>query len=167
MAIPEPTKTPNFSPLEAACQEYLDALEAGPESHAYHKREDFAHNVFEKAMEALYGPNIWDYINERSRTFDFSSQGLMSALTSLRLTRVSCSTEETPVEGREALMASEILSVPEEHLAEVIAIIRKGIEESPEVSDDVKERLTEWCDDEEEYLEGQSDLEGEGDEDDL
>jgi hypothetical protein len=48
-------------------------------------------------------------------------------------------------------MASEILSVPEEHLLEVIAIIRAGLANKA-CSAEVRERLTEWCDEEEEYI---------------
>lgn len=53
-------------------------------------------------------------------------------------------------------MASEILAVPEEHLREVIAVIRTGLSGmvcSPEVS----EALTSWCDGEELYLNGDLD----------
>jgi hypothetical protein len=55
-------------------------------------------------------------------------------------------------------MASEILAVPEEHLEEVIKIIRMGLEHfyygprHPGVHPDVREQLLKWCDDEEEYL---------------
>ena len=48
-------------------------------------------------------------------------------------------------------MASEILAVPEEHLREVIFIIRAELAASV-CSDDVREGLTRWCDGEEEYL---------------
>jgi len=48
-------------------------------------------------------------------------------------------------------MASEILSVPEEHLAEVIAVIREGLSRL-KVSDEVQDQLTRWCDEEEEYI---------------
>ncbi len=48
-------------------------------------------------------------------------------------------------------MGIEVLSVPEEHLAEVIGVIRAGLE-SVEVSAEVLERLTEWCSEEEAYI---------------
>lgn len=48
-------------------------------------------------------------------------------------------------------MATEILSIPEEHLLEVITIIRAGLANKAR-SAEVYERLTEWCDDKEAYL---------------
>jgi hypothetical protein len=54
-------------------------------------------------------------------------------------------------------MASELLSVPEEHLREVILVIRKGLAsvkaEKVKIKADVRRQLTKWCDEEEEYLE--------------
>jgi len=41
-------------------------------------------------------------------------------------------------------MASEVLAVPEEHLAEVIEIIRAGLKDR-DVSPEVREALEEWC----------------------
>lgn len=48
-------------------------------------------------------------------------------------------------------MASEILSVPEEHLLEVIAVIRAGLANKACIPE-VRERLAEWCDEEEAYI---------------
>lgn len=48
-------------------------------------------------------------------------------------------------------MASEILAVPEECLVEVVKVIRAGIIASS-LSEEVKEQLTKWCDEEEEYI---------------
>jgi hypothetical protein len=50
-------------------------------------------------------------------------------------------------------MASEILAVPEEHLLEVIAIIRAGLTALRSiVTPEVREQLAKWCDEEEEYM---------------
>ena len=49
-------------------------------------------------------------------------------------------------------MAREILSVPEEDLDVVIAVIRKGLEYL-QVAKHVREALLTWCDEQEEYLE--------------
>lgn len=53
-------------------------------------------------------------------------------------------------------MAKEILAVPEEHLADVIKVIRAGIEvisfDQDSVDSEVIEQLTKWCDSEEAYL---------------
>lgn len=51
-------------------------------------------------------------------------------------------------------MATEILTVPENHLLEVICVIRKGIEASPKISPVVREQLMKWCTDEEKYMLG-------------
>jgi hypothetical protein len=50
-------------------------------------------------------------------------------------------------------MASEILAIPEENLADVIAVIRIGLNNVRNLHADVREHLTKWCDDEEAYLE--------------
>ena len=50
---------------------------------------------------------------------------------------------------------TEQLNVPEEHLLEVIAIIRRGLRASRKVTPVVREQLTKWCDEEEQYM-GQS-----------
>lgn len=47
-------------------------------------------------------------------------------------------------------MASETLSVPEEHLMLVVHIIREGLL-VVEVPEDVAEALNYWCDEEEAY----------------
>jgi len=48
-------------------------------------------------------------------------------------------------------MASEILSIPEEHLKDVIHVIRRGLATTRKVVDkSVVEQLTKWCD--EQYL---------------
>ncbi len=49
-------------------------------------------------------------------------------------------------------MTSEILSVPEEHLSEVIEVIRAGLR-SISTSEAVHKALLEWCISEENYLE--------------
>jgi len=49
-------------------------------------------------------------------------------------------------------MAREILSIPEEKLSEVIAVIRQGLKHLTDVSDETRKQLTEWCNKEEDYL---------------
>jgi hypothetical protein len=48
-------------------------------------------------------------------------------------------------------MASEVLSIPEEHLGEVIKVIRAGLAHA-EVSEAAEDALVDWCDDTERYL---------------
>lgn len=50
-------------------------------------------------------------------------------------------------------MAKEILAVPEEHLEDVIYVIRRGLQSTKKSIDkEVYEQLKKWCDEEEEYL---------------
>jgi hypothetical protein len=50
-------------------------------------------------------------------------------------------------------MASEVLAVPEEHLEDVIHVIRRGLASTKKsIHKDVLKQLTKWCDEEEEYL---------------
>lgn len=50
-------------------------------------------------------------------------------------------------------MATELLRVPEEHLWDVIGIIRAGLAHLPHpIHPDIREALEDWCDDEENYL---------------
>jgi len=50
-------------------------------------------------------------------------------------------------------MAIETLNIPEQYLKEVILVIRAGLDITNEtISSSVKEQLTTWCDEEEEYI---------------
>jgi len=50
-------------------------------------------------------------------------------------------------------MASEILAIPESKLEFVINVIRTGLEYCDiKNEEEARERLLEWCEDEEEYL---------------
>ena len=52
------------------------------------------------------------------------------------------------------IVASEILAVPEEHLEDVIHVIRRGLQSTKKALDKaVVEQLTKWCDEKEAYLE--------------
>lgn len=50
-------------------------------------------------------------------------------------------------------MAKEILAIPEEQLLEVVKVIRAGLQ-VVDVSRETSDNLTNWCNDEEEYLDG-------------
>lgn len=50
-------------------------------------------------------------------------------------------------------MAIEVLHVPEQHLLEVVKVIREGLAHTS-VSPEVREALATWCDDEERYMQG-------------
>ena len=49
-------------------------------------------------------------------------------------------------------MATEVLSIPEEYLSDVIRVIRVGLDMTPGVDPEVRKRLSEWCEQEAEYL---------------
>lgn len=49
-------------------------------------------------------------------------------------------------------MAKEALYVSEERLAEVISVIRAGLEVSPDISEETAHNLSAWCEEEDEYL---------------
>jgi hypothetical protein len=49
-------------------------------------------------------------------------------------------------------VAKEILAVPEEQLAAVVAIIRAGLAATPDAPERARRRLTCWCDDMDDYL---------------
>lgn len=56
---PEPIDQPDFSRLISMCQNYLEALEAGTHS------DDYDHYIYEEALAAVFGRNVFDFINER------------------------------------------------------------------------------------------------------
>ena len=55
---PRPLISPNFSELVRACSDYIDILEKQGET------SDSQHFIFEEAMNAVYGEDVWDWINE-------------------------------------------------------------------------------------------------------
>ena len=48
----------DFKPLEKLVKDYVDTLA----SKGYEK--DIEHQIYEKLMEILYGPEIWGWINK-------------------------------------------------------------------------------------------------------
>lgn len=60
MTRPTPIDNPNVESIKALCEEYLDEVERGDED------TDTKHYLFEAAMEAFYGKDVWKFINARS-----------------------------------------------------------------------------------------------------
>jgi hypothetical protein len=58
---PKALETPDFAALKKVCDEYIKFLE----SEDYHEDNDFDNYIFEAAMDAIYGPKIWDFVNEK------------------------------------------------------------------------------------------------------
>jgi hypothetical protein len=61
MNKPTLLKNIDLEDLENLCQEYLDYID----SEEYCGDSDYDHFIFEKAMETLYGEDIFDYINDK------------------------------------------------------------------------------------------------------
>lgn len=59
--IPTINQEPNFKKLKEVCEDYMKFLR----SEEYHSDNDFDHFIYEAAMEAFYGKDVWKYINWR------------------------------------------------------------------------------------------------------
>jgi hypothetical protein len=64
MEKPKQLETVDLTALRQACQEYIDFMD-NDEEYCEDCIEDFEHPVMEKAMEAIFGWDIWDFINTR------------------------------------------------------------------------------------------------------
>lgn len=62
MTIPTKLSSPNLHKLEKLIEEGLTNLETNDG----YPGKDFDHYVFEAAMEAFYGPDIWSWWNARA-----------------------------------------------------------------------------------------------------
>lgn len=59
---PEPVEKPSLVQLCRLCREYIDELDEKG-----YVDDDMNHYIFEAAMEACFGKDVWNYINARSR----------------------------------------------------------------------------------------------------
>jgi len=61
---PIPINNPDFTDLIDSALEYIEFID----SENYHEDslDDYKQEIFEIAMEAVFGPKIWDWINERT-----------------------------------------------------------------------------------------------------
>ena len=62
MEKPNQLKEVNLEELRKICQEYVDFVDSDVE---YYEDHDFDQYIFEKAMIALYGDDVFNWINER------------------------------------------------------------------------------------------------------
>lgn len=46
--------------LREVCQQYIDFIDNDEE---YHDDNDYDHYIFEKALEAIFGKEVWKFIN--------------------------------------------------------------------------------------------------------
>lgn len=58
--VPEPLENPDYTNLRDTCKGYLNELhEKG------YANEDYSHYIFEEAMNAIYGKDVWKFINKK------------------------------------------------------------------------------------------------------
>jgi glycosyltransferase involved in cell wall biosynthesis len=62
MEKPNQLNQVNLDELRKICQEYVDFVDSDDE---YYEDNNFDQYIFEKAMMALYGKDVFDWINER------------------------------------------------------------------------------------------------------
>ena len=64
LAKPEmlPIEQQNLTDLRNRCKDYIDFIDNDA---LYSEDNDLGHYIFESAMEAFYGCEIWDYVNKR------------------------------------------------------------------------------------------------------
>jgi len=55
--LPQPLADPNFSALVTLVTDYVEDIQ---------NDDDMEHWVFEAAIEAVYGHDIWNYLNARN-----------------------------------------------------------------------------------------------------
>ncbi len=62
MEKPKQLEQINLYELRKICQEYIDFIDNDEE---YYEDNDFDQYIFEKAMETIFGENVFEYINKR------------------------------------------------------------------------------------------------------
>jgi hypothetical protein len=55
---PNQLENPNFEALKKVCAEYIQEVAAGG-----YVDDDFVHYIFEASIEALYGKEVWKFVN--------------------------------------------------------------------------------------------------------
>ena len=59
MKKPKPVLNPNFKDLIDLCKLNLEEISQDDED------EDTKHYIYESAMEAVFGKDVWEYINDK------------------------------------------------------------------------------------------------------
>ena len=62
MEKPKQLNQPNLNELLKICQKYIDFVDNDDE---YYEDNNFDQYIFEKAMMALYGEDVFNWINKR------------------------------------------------------------------------------------------------------
>jgi hypothetical protein len=65
-SAPKQFSNPDFTELKRICDEYIQEVAEGEYADAEGEcvLADLCHYIFEAAIEALYGEEIWDFIND-------------------------------------------------------------------------------------------------------
>ena len=61
-ARPKPLDRPDWAPLIKLCEQQLDDVQAGEST----DDSDLDHYIYEEALIAVYGPDIFTWMNERT-----------------------------------------------------------------------------------------------------
>lgn len=59
MDVPQQLENIDITALKRLCQEHIDDFNTGNED------DDDEHYIYEAAMEAVFGKNVWKWINSR------------------------------------------------------------------------------------------------------
>jgi hypothetical protein len=59
---PETVKNPDLSQLKKICQQYIDAVASG--NYCDDTNSDYKHYIFEEAITAFFGKDVFNYINK-------------------------------------------------------------------------------------------------------
>lgn len=62
MEKPKQLETVDLQKLREICQQYLDFVDNDEE---YHEDNDYDHYIFESALEAIFGKEVWTFVNGR------------------------------------------------------------------------------------------------------
>lgn len=57
---PVQVASPDFTALQKVCQDYIDALAKD----GYDADDDFDHYIYEEAITAFFGKEVWRFIND-------------------------------------------------------------------------------------------------------
>ena len=57
---PKQVENPNWMPLREICQEYINCLDSEE-----YCDDDFSHYIYETALRALFGKNVFDWVNKQ------------------------------------------------------------------------------------------------------
>jgi len=62
MEKPKIIRDVNLEPLKEICQQYIDFVDNDEEFYEYNY---YAHYIYEKALETIFGKDVWEFINKR------------------------------------------------------------------------------------------------------